>query len=241
MIETIQGLPEGTVGFDFHGRITGEDYDTVLIPELERMLTEHERVRTLLRFGEDFTGYKLAAAWDDTLVGLRHWQGFERIAVLSDVPWLRTAVRALGAMFPCPIRLFASGEEQEARRWLSESLGTIHLSDAGDHVRVRLIGKLEPSAYEGVEDEIANLFSRVTPLHLLLDLRAFDGWSGLAALGSHLSILREHRRAPVRVAVVGEKGWQKLLERVIGRFTHAETRFFDSAHSEQAEAWLQAA
>lgn len=240
MIETIQGLPEGTVGFDFHGRVTGKDYDTVLVPELERMLSAHERVRTLLRFGEDFEGYELAAAWDDTLLGLRHWQGFERIAVLSDVAWLRTVVRAIGALLPCPIRLFAAADEAEARRWLSESLGTIHLSEEGDHVRVKLIGKLEPSAYEGVDDEISNVFSRVRPLHLLLDLREFDGWSGLAALGNHLSILREHRREPERVAVVGDRAWQHLLQRMIGRFSSAETRFFDSAHADQAEPWLRA-
>jgi hypothetical protein len=154
------------------------------------------------------------------------------------VPWLRTAIRAVGALMPCPVALFSGSQEQEARRWLAESLGTIHLEERDGVIRVNLIGRLEPSAYEHVEEDIAALFSRVSPVRLLVDLRQFDGWSGLSALGEHLSILREHRRRPERVAVVGDHQWQKLLQKLLSRFTRAETRYFDSTHHEQAEVWI---
>lgn len=100
MIETIAGLPEGTLGFSFSGRITGGDHDTVL--------------------------------------GLRHWKGFERIAVVTDVTGLRTVVRAMGVAMPCPILLFDAHDQEEARRWLSESLGGIQLESRGGVIRVRL-------------------------------------------------------------------------------------------------------
>ena len=238
MIETIPGLPEGTLGFSFSGQVSSSDYETVLVPQLERAIEAQERVRTLLLFGQGFEGYDLAAAWEDTLVGLRHWKGFERIAVVTDVPWLRTTIRALGVLMPCPVELFPDSGEQDARRWLAESLGTIHLAEKGGVIQVRLIGRLEPRAYTHLEEEIAALFSRVSPLHLLIDLRDFDGWSGLGALAEHLSILREHRRQPERVAVVGDRQWQKLLQAILSRFTRAETRFFESSHSEQAEVWI---
>jgi hypothetical protein len=121
------------------------------------MIGTHDRIKALLVFGEGFEGYDLAAVWDDARLGLRHWRGFERIAVVSDVGWLRTAVRAIGVAMPCP---------------------------------VRLIGQLEPRAYDGVEAEIAQLFASSQPVRLLVDLREFDGWSGLAALGDHLSRVR---------------------------------------------------
>ena len=239
MIGTLADLPEGTLGFRFSGRITGADYDTVLVPAMERAIEEHDRIKALLVFGEEFEGYDLAAIWDDTLLGLRHWRGFERVAVVSDVPWLQTMVRAIGVAMPCPIRLFAPGEEQEARRWLAESLGTIHLDSQHGVIRARLIGQLEPSAYDGVEPEIASLFSSCQPVRLLLDLREFDGWSGLAALGEHLSLVREHHRTPERVAVLGDQAWEKLAARLLSRFRQADTRFFDAAHAEQAELWLR--
>jgi hypothetical protein len=240
MIDQIPGLPDGTVGFRLRGLVRGEDYDRVLVPQMERAREEHDRIKALLCFGPDFEGYALDAAWDDTLLGLRHWQGFERIAVVSDTPWLRTAIRAIGALMPCPVRLFHDGDEAEARRWLGESLGSIHLTEQDGVVRVQLIGRLEPSAYAAIEADIDSLFSRLEPVKLLVDLREFDGWSGLAALGEHLSLVREHRRTPRRVAVLGHADWQKLAQRLLSRFIAAETRYFDAAHSEQADLWIQA-
>ncbi len=202
---------------------------------MNRAIESHDHSKALLVFGEGFEGYDLAAIWDDTVVGLRHWRGFERIAVVTDVIWLRTVVGAVGVAMTRPIRLFAAHEQEEARRWLAESLGAIHLESLDAVIRVQLIGQLEPRAYEGVEEEITRLFSSCQPVHLLLDLREFDGWSGLAALGEHLTLVREHRRTPQRVAVLGDQAWEKLTARLLSRFTRAETRYFDGAHAEQAE------
>ncbi|MEB3323106.1 MAG: STAS/SEC14 domain-containing protein [Synechococcaceae cyanobacterium] len=241
MIEAIPDLPEGTVGFSFTAQVSADDYQRVLEPALERVLAEHERVKALFRFGPAFEGYDLAAAWEDTRTGLRHWRGFERIAVVTDHRALRPAVQAIGMLMPCPVRLFADGAEPEARRWLGESLGTIHLEEKDGVIAVRLIGQLEPSAYEGIDQEITALFSHHAPVRLLLDLREFDGWSGLTALADHLSILREHRGVPERVAVVGQAPWQHHLQRLIARFSRAESRWFDAAHGEKAEPWLRQA
>jgi hypothetical protein len=240
MIEIIQGLPEGTLGFSLAGTVAKEDYDDVLVPALEMAIEEHDRVKLLMRFGEAFEAYSLAAAWEDTLAGLRHWRGFERIAVVSDVGWLRAAVAALAPLFPCPVRLFGLSVEEEARLWLAESLGTIHLDQQDGVIRVQLIGRLEPSSYDRIDDELNQLMSRISPVRLLIDLRQFDGWTGLAALSDHLSLIREHRRTPKRVAVLGDAGWQKLAQKLASRFLEAESRFFDAAHAEQAQVWAAA-
>ncbi|KMM17605.1 hypothetical protein SYNGFB01_02900 [Synechococcus sp. GFB01] len=54
---------------------------------------------------------------DDTLLGLRHWRGFERIALVSDVTWLGIVMWAVEVAMPCPIRLFAAHEQEEARAY----------------------------------------------------------------------------------------------------------------------------
>jgi hypothetical protein len=240
MIAVMSGFPEGTLGFKISGHVTGEDYDAVLTPAIDKAIEEHDRVKLLVQVGPDFEGYSLDAAWDDTRLGLRHWNGFERVAVVSDVPWLRTGIKAMGFMMPCPVRLFSLAELDDAKRWLAESLGSIHFSIEGDVVTARLIGKLEASAYDGANETIDNVMSRAEHVRLVLDLREFDGWSGLAALGDHLSLVREHRRVPERVAVVGNKTWQKLAEKVMGKFLNADTRFFDGNDYERAVAWLSA-
>ena len=240
MIEEITGLPAGTLGFKISGYVTGDDYDNVLTPTIDKAIEEFDRIKLLAQIGTEFEGYSLDAAWDDAKLGLRHWNGFERVAVVTDVGWVRTIIKAMGFIMPCPVQLFELSELDDAKRWLSESLGSIQLGSEEDVISVRLLGKLEPSAYDGVSEEIDNLMSRYEHVRLLLDLREFDGWSGLAALGDHLSLVREHRRVPERIAVVGDKAWQNLAEKIMSRFVNARTQFFDADDFEGAKAWISA-
>ncbi|WP_254216748.1 STAS/SEC14 domain-containing protein [Synechococcus sp. CCY 9618] len=238
MIDTLQGLPDGTLGFRMRGTITAADYANVLTPALEHGLEQHDRLKLLVIMGEDFEAYELGAAWEDSKEALRHWSGFERLALVTEVPWLRLAMQAFAVALPCPSRLFANSEVEDARRWLGESLGTIHLSREGALVTARLIGSLEASAFERAEQEIDALFSGIEGVRLLLDLRQFDGWAGLGALGQHLALIRDHRHALRRVAVVGDAAWQKLAERVVSRLLPAKARFFPAADFALAETWL---
>ncbi len=238
MIEEITDLPEGTLGFKISGDVTGDDYDNVLTPAIDKAIEEYDRIRLLAQVGPDFEGYSLDAIWDDTKLGLRHWNGFERVAVVTDVGWIQMGVKAMAFMMPCPVQLFAISELDDAKRWLSESLGSIHIQREGDVVTARLFGKLDPAAYDGVNEEIDKVMSHAEHVRLVLDLREFDGWSGLSALGDHLSLVREHYRVPERIAIVGDKAWQKMAGKIMARFVNAQTKFFDSGDYDGAVAWV---
>ena len=240
MIEEIAGLPEGTLGFKISGDVMGHDYDSVLTPAIDKAIEKFDRIRLLALVDPDFKGYSLDAIWDDTKLGLRHWNGFERVAVVTDVGWIKTGVKAMAFMMPCPVQLFAIGELDDAKRWLSESLGSIQIDSEGDVITARLFGKLDPGAYDGVNEEIDNVMSHAEHVRLVLDLREFDGWSGLSALGDHLSLVREHYRVPERIAIVGDKAWQKMAEKILSRFVNAQTMFFDSGDYDGAVAWAAA-
>lgn len=237
MIDVIENLSSDTIGFSFHGTVTGDAIDRVVIPAVTEAFLASPRLRALMVFGTDFRGCTLAAAWDDTLLGLRHWDGFERLAVVTDLAWLRQSLRMVALVLPCPVRLFAGDEQEQARRWLAESLGTIHLSQDEGLTTIRLIGRLDPQAYERVEADLAAMLSR-QPVRVLFDLSAFDGWLGLGALAQHLSLLRDHRHVPQRVALLGAPIWQRLAQRLLSRFSAAETRCFEPANRLEAIEWL---
>ncbi len=239
MIDIKSPRNDGILEIHMNGEITAEDYQNTLTPALEQALAEHDRVRLLVRIGPGFEGYSAKAAWADAKLGLRHWSGFERIAVVTDVDWIETLIGALGFVFPGPVDTFDLDELDDARRWLTESLGSLHMSDLGNGVlHVRLVGKLDPAAYERGEDNL-DAFIRDNPgMKLLLDLREFDGWQGLAALGDHFKLVRDHRHVPTRVAIVGDETWQKLAARVMRRFLSGESRYFDEDHIEDAKRFL---
>jgi hypothetical protein len=120
MLERIQGLPDNALGFEAKGDVTGADYESVLIPAVEEMLARQKSIRFLYHLGEEFTGFDAKAMWDDARVGLQHLTAWERVAVVSDVGWLRTAVKAFGFVMPGHVRVFSNSELEAARRWLSE-------------------------------------------------------------------------------------------------------------------------
>jgi len=238
MIEVLTGLPDGTVGFRATGKVTGDDYDQVLTKSIDSALQEHNSIQLLAVIGPNFDGYTLQAAWDDTKLGMRHWSGFDRIALVTDTDWVENAMKAMSFMLPCPVKLFDLDEQDDARRWLSESLGTVHISNDQGITIAQLIGNLETSAYDDIDVKIDNAFSQSAAPSLLLDLREFDGWSGISALGKHLSMVRKHHRQPHRIAIVGDETWQKMAEKVLSLFVNAKTRFFDEDDYDDARVWI---
>ena len=120
MVEKIPGLPDNVIGFTAKGTVTATDYESVIIPAVEELFSRQSKVRFLYHLGEDFSGFEAAAMWDDTKLGLRHLGGWERMAVVSDVEWIRTAVKVFGLAIPGHVRVFHNRELAEATRWVAE-------------------------------------------------------------------------------------------------------------------------
>lgn len=120
MIELIQGLPPGTLGFRASGQVTAEDYERNIVPDVEAAFALNRKLRLLYLTAEDFTGFDPGAMWDDAKLGARHFSGWERVALVTDVPWLRFASGAMGFLLPAEFRLFPVAELAAAKRWISE-------------------------------------------------------------------------------------------------------------------------
>ncbi|MGB7971814.1 MAG: STAS/SEC14 domain-containing protein [Candidatus Deferrimicrobiaceae bacterium] len=120
MVGKIPGLPDNVLGFTAKGTVTANDYESVIIPAVEALFSRQSKVRFLYHLGEDFTGFEAAAMWDDAKLGLKHLAGWERVALVSDVEWIRVAVKVFGLAIPGHVRVFPNRELAAASRWISE-------------------------------------------------------------------------------------------------------------------------
>ena len=120
MIKQIKGLPNNILGFEAIGTVTGEDYETVLIPAVEAKLKEFSKVRMIYQLGSDFSGYDMEAMLDDAKIGFKHFKAWEKIAVVSDIDWIRSAVHLLGFAIPGHVRIFKNDELADAKKWLAD-------------------------------------------------------------------------------------------------------------------------
>jgi hypothetical protein len=120
MIEIVEGLPRNVVGFSVSGRLTMEDCREVLVPAVEKSLKRHEKIRLYYELNSRFPG----ASWDDLDLGLEHLARCERVAIVTDIGWVRLTVKALRFLIPSEIRVFSTLEVDEGRDWIKARPGT---------------------------------------------------------------------------------------------------------------------
>lgn len=122
MIEIIPQLPDHVLGFRAFGKVTGSDYEQVLIPAVDKALKTHLEINLVYHIGEDFEGFDATAVWDDAKVGLQHLTAWNRIAVVTDLSWIRTAIKAVGFVMPCEVQLYSHAQLDEALAWASDPI-----------------------------------------------------------------------------------------------------------------------
>ena len=119
MVELIPDLPDNVIGFSARGKVTAEDYESIILPTVEEKLATHAKLRVLYHLGPEYDGFTPGAVWDDMKVGFKHPLSWEKIAVVTDVEWIRGATRFLGLAIPCAVRIFAHDALPEALAWIS--------------------------------------------------------------------------------------------------------------------------
>lgn len=119
MLTIINDLPDNVLGVSGEGKITGKDYETVLIPATEEKLKANKKVRMIYQLGTKFTGFELTAMLDDAKMGMKHLSAWDRIALVSDHEMINTFAKFFGHMLSCELRIFKNAEMGEAKKWIS--------------------------------------------------------------------------------------------------------------------------
>ncbi len=101
------------------GKLTDADYKA-LIPQLEAAIDRHGSIRLLVDMG-DLEGWSLQAAWDDFAFGIKHWNDFERMALLGDKRWEELLVKVTDRVMGGDIRYFDLADANAARAWIEEA------------------------------------------------------------------------------------------------------------------------
>ena len=118
MIKTLDGFPDSVIALAAEGRVTTQDYEEVLIPRVNRALAGHGKVRLYYELGGSLDGIDAGAAWEDFRIGLEHFRRWERMAVVTDVHWIRMTLNAFRFVVPGKLRVFDTSHVAEARSWI---------------------------------------------------------------------------------------------------------------------------
>jgi hypothetical protein len=117
MLKFIDEMPEDVLGIEAIGKVTHADYRDSLMPEVQKRLSTGP-LKLLYVIDPEFTGYEPMAIMDDAALGIRHWREFPFIALVTDIDWIRNAVRMFVPFFPGEVRLFHISETEDAINWI---------------------------------------------------------------------------------------------------------------------------
>ncbi len=115
MLTIIEGFPDNVVAFVATGRVTAGECDTVLLPAIAKCRRRHDKLRLYYELECRYPG----AAWEDLDIAPLRLQPWERVALVTDVSWVRHTVQALRFLIPAEVRVFpdAAGR-RKAAEWI---------------------------------------------------------------------------------------------------------------------------
>ncbi len=123
MIEHLSGFPDDVLAFCYKGHVTKDDYDDVLVPAIMNALEAYKTLRVYFEVRSDFSGLDVGAVWEDFKVGVGHLTRWERIAIVTDIEWIRQTMRIFSFIMPCPMKAFPMSAASDARAWVTTTSG----------------------------------------------------------------------------------------------------------------------
>jgi hypothetical protein len=113
---------------------------------------------------------------------------------------------------------------------LSESSGNV--------VGYKAKGVITSTDYLKLEPEVRDLIEQVGNIRMLIDLTDFQ-WESLAAWLPDLEFGYEFRKKIDKMAIVGDKTWEKWMSHLARPFYARNVKFYHSDDIGKAWAWLR--
>lgn len=114
----IKGLPADVIAIELEGIITAQDYENMLVPMVDKKLIEHDKIKMLVVLDDDFQSYSAGALLDDAKFGFTHLTTLSKLAIVSDMAWVRNGMKLFGPLIPTHVRSFHLNELETAKEWI---------------------------------------------------------------------------------------------------------------------------
>ena len=85
---------------------------------VKEKLIKSAKIRLLYLLGDDFENYEPGAMWEDAKMGLQHYSAWEKVAIITDVGWVRNMSKIIGYLIPGKVKVFNNNELEEAKQWV---------------------------------------------------------------------------------------------------------------------------
>jgi hypothetical protein len=120
MIEQLKDLPANVAGFRASGKVTKEEYDTILIPAVDKLADNTGKINYLFVLDTDISNLSVGAWYDDLKVGLKHLLQWRKMAIVSDQEMVNKGTAMAAPMLPGEVKAFTMTDMEYAKKWVAE-------------------------------------------------------------------------------------------------------------------------
>jgi len=111
-------------------------------------------------------------------------------------------------------------------------------TDCPKLIGFKLSGKLHDEDYKKFVPEVEALLGAEGKVRLFAQFEDFHGWD-LHAAWDDIKFGAKHYGDLDRIAMVGDRKWEKWMAQVCNPFTKAKVRYFEASQIDEAWAWLR--
>lgn len=104
----------------------------------------------------------------------------------------------------------------------------------------KMSGRLHDEDYKKFTPLVDDAIAKEGKVRILAQFSDFHGWDA-HALWDDIKFSTTHCTKIERIALVGEKSWEKWMAAVCKPFTMAKIRYFDLTEFDAAKAWVSEA
>ncbi len=108
---------------------------------------------------------------------------------------------------------------------------------SGDALGFKISGKLHDEDYKTFVPMVDEAIAEHGKIRILAQFHDFHGWDA-HALWDDIKFSTTHCTKIERIALVGEKQWEKCMATVCKPFTMAKIKYFDADEIDAAWKWL---
>jgi hypothetical protein len=105
-------------------------------------------------------------------------------------------------------------------------------------LEVKASGKLTAEDYHDFEPAVERMIE-AGKIKILFEMHDFHGWE-MGAMWEDIKFATKHCRDIEKIAMVGEKTWEKWMATICRPFTMSKIKNFDAGGQDEARQWLAA-
>jgi len=109
---------------------------------------------------------------------------------------------------------------------------------SGKVIGYKAVGKISKSDFEGIEPEVKALVNKEGAIRMLWDLTGYKEETAKGLIADY-KFGREFNNQIEKLAVVGDTTWEKFLTQLAKLVYARDAKFFHSADSDKAWAWVR--